>query len=98
MMINMMIMTIVNCCFLDLNIDSILFQVNAKNKNGDTPLIIACASNDAESGTVLLEAEADVNIANCSGISSLFVISDPNLDFEVLDIFHPQFSPPPPNH
>ena len=42
-------------------------QVNGRNKNGDTPLMIACTANDLETSFMLIDSGAEVNVANSTG-------------------------------
>lgn len=42
-------------------------QVDIRNKNGDTPLMIACTANDLETSHFLIDSGAEVNVANSTG-------------------------------
>ncbi len=49
------------------------YDVNARSREGDTPLVVATAMGDLAVAKLLLEKKADPNIANRQGISSLLV-------------------------
>lgn len=47
------------------------FDVNIKNSNGSTPLMIAASTNNYEIAEILLKAGADPNIENSYGKTAL---------------------------
>jgi len=46
-------------------------DVNAKNENGQTPLLLAAQNNDVNTAKLLISAGADVNIKNNAGQTSI---------------------------
>jgi hypothetical protein len=56
-------------------------DVNAKDNNGDTPLITACETNELELVKDLLQSGADPNLADTYGVTPLIAASSQSPEF-----------------
>ena len=63
-----------------------ILQVEAKNDQGFTPLILAASSNNLEVVKVLLKYGADINARTDKGLTALKFASDFNQDEKVAEL------------